>query len=159
MDEYPPPRRRRFRFSLRGLLIGMVVLSVASVWVGHRLRTRELEAALRSAQLDLEQHQDAERRAPGVIPQSEMRRLELVRDGAKLSLDRANAVPSWHGNASRDLDRRLAGIRIEILEIELLQARASSSRSAEHGFEIDRQIAALIRELAAARRQAEPTGK
>jgi hypothetical protein len=158
MDENPQPGRRWFRFSLRGMLVGLTLLAVLSAWMGHRRRTLELETILRSAQMDLERSQVAQRQVPNVISQLEMRRLELVRDHAQLNVDRANSIPVWHRDELRDLDRRLAAVKLEILEIELEQAEVTSAQNHEHHLELMRRITALRSELAQARQQLQPTG-
>jgi len=158
MVENPPFRRRRFRFLQWGMLVGVAVPTVTFAWMEFSRRSRsldEMETILQSGQLELEQLQGAERQVPHVIPRLEMRRAELVRDRAQLNVDRARAVPVWHRERIRDLDRRLASLQTEILETELEQAEITSYKNEEHRLELGRRIAAIRSELA--RRGDEPT--
>jgi hypothetical protein len=166
MDENSQLRRRRYGFPKRWLLVGVVlpavaaaIASAAAVRYSHRSDSLQLVANLRSAQSDLEVLQDADRKAPGCISRSEMRRAELARDAAQLNVQRAQAVPVWQRDEIRDLDRRLAALQIEMLEVELEQAKITSARDHEHFLELMRRIPELEREIAEAQRRAAAAGK
>jgi type II secretory pathway pseudopilin PulG len=69
------PKRRWYQFSLRTMLIGILIAAVSLTIVrrvNYQLRLRAAEFALEAAALDLRLHLDDNRKVPGTVPTMEL---------------------------------------------------------------------------------------
>jgi ribosomal protein L29 len=147
------PQRRWFQFSVRTTLIGVAVVGIAFAAIRWRyqVRLQSLEAAVQSAEFELDQYRHITIKVPGTVTKSEMRRLELVCDRARLDVERFQAQFHWEGERLHELDRRLTEATRELAETELNQLLVTPYETPEHGQEVRRRIAAIKTEVTEAR--------